>query len=146
MLADLERRAELVKSGVMTSAEGAASVHQSAPLEEHVAAYLDHLRAKGVTKGRVQASRAKLTRLFDRCGFRHYCFYDQSGHLLLTANYEREPHIFHDLIGYCTSAPAVMDFCVFHRDQEERFKRFVEAERRYAKAAIDRYLATYGWK
>ena len=39
VLADLERRAELVRSGVMTAAEAAIGDHQAAPLAEHLDAY-----------------------------------------------------------------------------------------------------------
>src|SRR5262245_59083709 len=36
VLADLERRAELVRSGVISAAEAAVSDHQATPLAEHV--------------------------------------------------------------------------------------------------------------
>ena len=39
VLADLERRAELVRSGVMTAAEAAVGDHQAAPLAEHFDAF-----------------------------------------------------------------------------------------------------------
>ena len=38
VLGELERRGELVKSGVMTAAEDAIADHQSTPLETHLAA------------------------------------------------------------------------------------------------------------
>src|SRR5262249_48571078 len=50
VLAALERRAELVRSGVMTAAEAAIGDHQPAPLAEHFAAFDQHHKAKGVTK------------------------------------------------------------------------------------------------
>lgn len=51
VLADLERRAELVKAGVMTTAEDAIADHQGTPLVEHFAAYRDHLRGRRVPCG-----------------------------------------------------------------------------------------------
>src|SRR5262245_57086310 len=50
VLADLERRAELVRAGVITTAEAAIGRHQATPLDEHLAAYDEHLRAKGVSR------------------------------------------------------------------------------------------------
>jgi integrase len=47
VLAELERKAELVRSGVMTAAEAAVGEHQAMPYEQHLAAYLAHLEAKG---------------------------------------------------------------------------------------------------
>ena len=49
VLADLERKAELVGSGVMTAAE-AASGKPAAPIAEHLDAFDEYHRAKGVTK------------------------------------------------------------------------------------------------
>src|SRR4051812_602621 len=48
VLADLERRAELVRSGVMTGAEAAIGGHQPAPLAKHLDAFDEHHQAKGV--------------------------------------------------------------------------------------------------
>ncbi len=47
VLADRERRAELVRSNVMTAAEAAIGDHQSAPLAKHLAAFDEHHQAKG---------------------------------------------------------------------------------------------------
>ena len=63
VLADLERRAELVKAGVMTSAEDAVADHQSVPFARHVAAYIAHLTAKGVTKTRIKTTESRLNRV-----------------------------------------------------------------------------------
>lgn len=49
---DLHRRAELVMAGTIKPAEDAAADHAKVALAEHVNAYLDHLRAKGVTDTR----------------------------------------------------------------------------------------------
>ena len=49
MLADLERRAELVKAKVITAAADAVSDHQDVPLAEHFDAYLIKLEAEGTS-------------------------------------------------------------------------------------------------
>lgn len=49
VLADLERRAELVKAGVMTPKEDQIADHQATALAEHFEAYESSLRSKGVT-------------------------------------------------------------------------------------------------
>ncbi len=69
VLTELERRAELVKAKVMTSAEDAIADHQSTPLSEHIAAYLEHLRAKGVTRPRIETTRGRLERIANHCRF-----------------------------------------------------------------------------
>ena len=48
VLGELERRAELVKAGVMTSTEDAIADHQVIPLAQHLDAYETTLRANGV--------------------------------------------------------------------------------------------------
>jgi integrase len=69
VLADLERRAELVRSGVMTAAEAAVSDHQAAPLAEHLGAFDEHHQAKGVTKIHREDTGRYLRRLAGDCGF-----------------------------------------------------------------------------
>ncbi|MCA8994637.1 MAG: tyrosine-type recombinase/integrase, partial [Planctomycetaceae bacterium] len=51
VLKDLERRAELVRSNVITAEEDAISDHQLTPLDEHVAAYLIHLESQQTSSG-----------------------------------------------------------------------------------------------
>jgi integrase/DNA-directed RNA polymerase specialized sigma24 family protein len=50
VLADLEKRADKVRSGIRTAAEDAVIDHQATPLAEHVAAYFDRQNAKGITQ------------------------------------------------------------------------------------------------
>ena len=69
VLADLERRAELVKAGVMTAAEDAVADHQGVPFAEHAAAYIDHQTAKGLNPTRTKNTTARLKRLAIECGF-----------------------------------------------------------------------------
>jgi integrase len=69
VLADLERRAELVLSNVMTASEAAIGDHQATPLAVHFAAYLAHLEAAGTcTVYRANAER-QLNRLAADCSF-----------------------------------------------------------------------------
>lgn len=63
VLADLERRAELVKAKVMTPAEDRVADHQATPLAEHIEAYLAHLDAKGVCREHRAERRRQLRRL-----------------------------------------------------------------------------------
>src|SRR5262245_37803711 len=69
VLADLERRAELVRSGVMTAAEAAIGDHQAAPLAKHFAAFDEHHQAKGVTKIHREDTGRYLRRLAADCTF-----------------------------------------------------------------------------
>ncbi|MGH7192264.1 MAG: tyrosine-type recombinase/integrase, partial [Candidatus Saccharimonadales bacterium] len=69
ILGELERRAELVKAGVVTADENAVADHQATPLAEHFAAYLDHLQAKGASKMHRDNVRRQLERLAAECHF-----------------------------------------------------------------------------
>jgi hypothetical protein len=69
VLADLERRAELVKAKVLTSAEDRIAKHQATPLPQHFEAFEQHLQSKGRTvKYRGEAHR-RLLRLAADCSF-----------------------------------------------------------------------------
>ena len=67
VLGKLERRAELVKSEVITTAEAATADHQRTPIADHFAAYLNHIRAKGATVAHVADLKRKSERLFADC-------------------------------------------------------------------------------
>src|SRR5215831_14491625 len=69
VLAELERKAELIRSGVMTTQEAAVGRHQSAPLGEHLDAFDEHLRAKDTSAIYREYTRRYLDRLADECGF-----------------------------------------------------------------------------
>ncbi|MCL4195044.1 MAG: site-specific integrase, partial [Thermoguttaceae bacterium] len=62
VLAELERRADKVRSGLRTVAEDAAVEHQAAPLATHVSAYLVTLEAEGTSP----AHRANVERILKR--------------------------------------------------------------------------------
>lgn len=70
VLADLVRRAELVKANVMTAAEDSAADHQTCPLDEHFTSYLDKLEAEGTTAGHRKNVRRCINRLAKDCGWR----------------------------------------------------------------------------
>lgn len=70
VLADLERRAELVRSGVMTAGEDAAARHQGAPFAEHLEAYMGALEAAGACLEHRKERRRQLRRLAADCGWR----------------------------------------------------------------------------
>jgi integrase len=69
VLADLVRRAELVKAGVFTGDEDAVADHQATPLADHFAAFIDHQRAKGVVPVRINNTLTQLQRVAADCGF-----------------------------------------------------------------------------
>src|SRR6516225_10218391 len=69
VLADLERKAELVRSGVMSAAESSIGERQAAPLEDHFGAFDLHLRAKDATRIHREDTGRYLRRLADDCGF-----------------------------------------------------------------------------
>ncbi len=63
VLADLERRAELVRSGIMTTAEAAIGTHHNTPFDDHVEAYLAYLEAKGTCPEHRSERKRQLCRL-----------------------------------------------------------------------------------
>ena len=67
VLGKLERRAELVKSEVLSKGESAMADHQATPVADHFAAYLNHVRAKGATAAHVDDVERKGDRLFADC-------------------------------------------------------------------------------
>ncbi|MGB2985216.1 MAG: hypothetical protein WBE26_04980, partial [Phycisphaerae bacterium] len=69
VLTQLERRAELIRAGVITAAEGDAADHAGAPLSRHLDAYEQHLRAKGGNPRRIAMLRRRLERLARDCHF-----------------------------------------------------------------------------
>ncbi len=69
VLADLERRAELVKAGVMTSAEDHVARHQANPIAEHFDAFDRNLQAKDTSGIYRKYTRNYLDRLAAECPF-----------------------------------------------------------------------------
>ncbi len=69
VLADFERRAELILANVMTGAEAAIGDHQASPLAKHFDAYDEHHQAQGVTKIHREDTGRYLRRLAAECSF-----------------------------------------------------------------------------
>lgn len=63
VLADLERRSERVRSGVVSGAEDAVAEAQAVPLREHIEAYISHLEQKGVSPGYRKPTKARILRV-----------------------------------------------------------------------------------
>jgi integrase len=68
MLTELEKRAEKVRGGILTAAEDATIDHRGTPLADHIAAFIDHQRARGLSR-RVNDTRSQLRRVANECGF-----------------------------------------------------------------------------
>jgi len=69
VLGKLERRAELVKSKVITPSEDATSDHQRTPIADHFAVYHEHRTAKRLNAVRIANTKSRLLRLADECKF-----------------------------------------------------------------------------
>jgi hypothetical protein len=69
VLADLERRAERVRSGLLTSAEDCTAGHLTKPIVEHFDAYLNALAASGSVALHRHNVKTYLNRLAAECGF-----------------------------------------------------------------------------
>jgi integrase len=66
-LAEMERRAELVRSGVLTRAEGATADHRDTPLTDHIGEYVAHLDADGCSPDHTANVRRQLNRIAVEC-------------------------------------------------------------------------------
>ncbi len=69
LLTHLERRAELVRAGILTPAEDNAADHADLPLSRHLDAYEKHLHAKSGNPRRISMLRRRLERLARDCRF-----------------------------------------------------------------------------
>jgi hypothetical protein len=69
VLAELERNAELVRSGVMTAAESASAHHQKTAIGKHFDAFHEHLCAKDTAETYRADTRRHLDRLASECSF-----------------------------------------------------------------------------
>src|SRR5262249_29123379 len=68
-LANLQRRVELIRSGVIKTIEASVGNHQATPLPDHITAFLAHLDAAGVTKEHRANVERQLNRLAADCSF-----------------------------------------------------------------------------
>lgn len=76
VLADLLRRVEHVKSGILTAEQDRQADFADQPIARHIAAYLEHLKAKTVRGKRVSSHhrrnvKQQLERVVAECGFKH---------------------------------------------------------------------------
>src|SRR5262249_10991559 len=69
VLADLARQAEKVRSGLLTPAEARSAEHIGKPLRDHVDAYTESMKARGVTPTHRKTANTYLNRLAEDCGF-----------------------------------------------------------------------------
>ncbi len=69
ILTDLEKRAEKVKGGILTTAEGKMIDHQETPLTDHLNGYLVHLEAKGDSDVHLADTRRLGNKIIGDCGF-----------------------------------------------------------------------------
>jgi len=70
VLARLERRAELIRAGVITREEDEAGRHGTQPLSEHLESWTEHLRTKGSTKHWWTQAGRRVKRICDERGIK----------------------------------------------------------------------------
>jgi hypothetical protein len=69
VLADLKRKAERVRSGLLTPAEARTAEHLATAIGEHVAAYKTHLEAVGTSPKHRYETHRRLDRVLSECRF-----------------------------------------------------------------------------
>jgi integrase len=70
VLSELEKRAELVRAGVLTPAQDAVADHKRATIAGHVEAYIDSLRSRGNTPKHYNTVKRLLNTVIAGCRFR----------------------------------------------------------------------------
>ncbi len=70
VLKDLTDRAELVKAKIMSPDQDKIADHQGTPLSNHITAYVDHLRSRGVHADRIKTTETRMRGSADACGWR----------------------------------------------------------------------------
>ena len=71
VLQELEFRADKVRSKMRTADEDAVIDNLATALAVHVAAFLEHQEAKGITKTQIENTRSRLNRIAADCRFKH---------------------------------------------------------------------------
>ncbi len=112
VLADLERQAELIRSGVITSTEAAIGHHQGTALAEHIDAYLDYLEAKGACKEHRAERSRQLRRLATDCRFSRLTDLDRSKVEGWLTSQVRDGMSARTRNSYLTSALAFVNWCI----------------------------------
>ncbi len=69
VLANLERRAERVRAGLMTATEERIADHLATPITQHVAAYVESMRLRGIVPMHRENVRRQLERILADCHF-----------------------------------------------------------------------------
>jgi hypothetical protein len=69
VLAELERKAELVKSGIVSQSEHSVAEHQTRPLRDHFAAFIESMVAKESDETHCRTTLRYLERLTDACSW-----------------------------------------------------------------------------
>jgi integrase len=69
VLADLERRAERVRAGLLTPAEDRVADHLATPIADHVNAFIESMESRGVVAMHRENTRRHLECLMQDCGF-----------------------------------------------------------------------------
>jgi integrase len=77
ILAELERKGERVRAGLLTPAEARTAEHLATPISEHVAAYIGGLEASGASERYVRESRRILNAVTTGCDFRNLADLDR---------------------------------------------------------------------
>ncbi|MEX0885218.1 MAG: tyrosine-type recombinase/integrase [Phycisphaeraceae bacterium] len=67
VLNEMVRRSELVKANVITAAQDSVADHQDTGIAQHLAAYIEHQRAKGLNAERISSTETRITRVADDC-------------------------------------------------------------------------------
>jgi hypothetical protein len=70
VLGELERRAELVRAGIVTPAQDAVAGHRRTTITAHIEAYLESLRAKGTTPKHIATVGRLLRSVIAGCRFK----------------------------------------------------------------------------
>jgi integrase len=70
VLADLVRRAELIRAGVISAEQYAVSDHRRAPIARHIDCFIDSLRARGDGDRHVRNIRRLVTTVITECNLR----------------------------------------------------------------------------
>ncbi len=68
VLSDWERQAEKMRAGLISPAEARISQHLGKPITEHIAAYIESMKSRGVVKMHCDNVRSQLTRFVNDCG------------------------------------------------------------------------------
>ncbi|MGZ0174836.1 MAG: tyrosine-type recombinase/integrase, partial [Planctomycetales bacterium] len=69
VLTDLERRAELIRSGVLKASEEAIAGHSTRPISQHFEAYHEHRVTQELNETRIKNTDSRLKRLARECDF-----------------------------------------------------------------------------